>query len=65
MNQLKRIMALLLVLLLVGLVFLTIYFAVTGSPYFMASMYTMLALPLLLYAFWFVYKMVHHEDEER
>lgn len=61
MNKVKRVMALLLVILIVGLVFLTIYFAVTGSPYFMASMYTMLALPLLIYAFWFVYKMMHDD----
>ena len=43
MRRLKRIAALLLVIILVGLVFLTLYCAVTGSRYFMASLMTALA----------------------
>ena len=39
MKKIKRILALLLVIFLIAMVFVTLYWAVTGSPYFMA-MYT-------------------------
>ena len=37
MKKIKRILALLLVIFLIAMVFVTLYCAVTGSPYFMAS----------------------------
>lgn len=55
----KRIFAIFLVAVMIGLVILTIFLAVTGSRYFMASLYTMLGFPLLLYAFMFIYRMMH------
>ena len=61
-NNLKRISALLLVLLLIGLVFLTLYLAVTGSPYFMASMVSMFMVPILIYSYMFIYRLIHKED---
>ena len=48
MNKLKRIAALVLVVVLAGLVFLTLYCAVTGSRFFMASLVVTLILPVLL-----------------
>ncbi len=57
-NKLKRIGALLLVLFIVFMVFLTLYLAFTGSPYFMASLFTMLAFPLLIYVFIYIYKLM-------
>ena len=51
MKRLKRAGALLLVIILIGLVMLTLYCAVTGSRYFMASLMATLLLPILLYAY--------------
>ena len=39
MKKIKRILALLLVIFLIAMVFVTLYCAVTGSPYFMASLF--------------------------
>ena len=50
-ENIKRILALALVIFLVAMVFVTLYLAVTGSPYFMGSLYVTLGLPLLIYAF--------------
>lgn len=61
-NNLKRISALLMVLLLIGLVFLTLYLAVTGNPYFMASMVSMFMVPILIYCYMFIYRLMHKED---
>ena len=55
-ENIKRILALALVILLVAMVFVTLYLAVTGSPYFMGSLYVTLGLPLLIYAFLFIYR---------
>lgn len=67
MKKMKRIFAIAGVILLVGLVFLTLYFAVTGSRYFMASLFCMLMVPLMMYVYMFVYRMVNGDktgDEE-
>ncbi|MCD8018159.1 MAG: hypothetical protein LUF92_00835 [Clostridiales bacterium] len=64
MNKLKRIAALLLVMLLIGLVILTLYFAITGSPYFMASLVAMLVVPVLLYAYMFIYRLLKGGENE-
>ena len=58
MKKVKRIAALLIVIFLIAMVFVTLYCAITGSPYFMASLFTMLALPLLIYAYMFIYRIV-------
>lgn len=58
MKKMKRIFAMAGVFLLVGLVILTLYFAVTGSRYFMASLFCMLMMPLMMYAYMFIYRMV-------
>lgn len=64
MKKIKRILALLLVIFLIAMVFVTLYCAVTGSPYFMASLFVMLGLPLLIYAYMFVYRIVKDKDEK-
>ena len=58
MKKIKRILALLLV------IFVTLYCAITGSPYFMASLFVMLGLPLLIYAYMFIYRIVKDKDEK-
>ena len=63
MHKLKQIGALLLVVILVALVLLTLYFAVTGSRYFMASLVVTL-VPVLLYAYMLVYRIVKKNGQE-
>ena len=63
MKKIKRILALLLVIFLIAMVFVTLYCAVTGSPYFMASLFVMLGLPLLIYAYMFIYRIVKDKDD--
>lgn len=62
MKKIKRVLALLLVIFLVAMVFITLYCAVTGSRYFMASLFTMLGLPLLIYAYMFIYRLMKDKN---
>lgn len=65
MKKVKRIAALLIVIFLIAMVFVTLYCAITGSLYFMASLFTMLALPLLIYAYMFIYRIVKDKNEKK
>lgn len=69
MKKMKQMIALAGVILMVGLVFLTLYLAITGSRYFMASLFCMFMVPLMLYVYLFVYRMIHgdsnQEDEKK
>ena len=65
MKKVKRIAALLMVIFLIAMVFVTLYCAITGGPYFMASLFTMLALPLLIYAYMFIYRIVKDKNEKK
>lgn len=64
MKMLQRVLALLGVVFLLGMVFLTLFFAITGSPYFMASLVCMLLLPIFIYGYMILYKAIHPKDEE-
>ena len=64
MRNLKRILALLLAVFLLAMVFVTLYLAVTGSRYFMASLFVTLGFPLLLYAYLFIYRLIKGRDEK-
>ena len=46
------------------MVFVTLYLAVTGSRYFMASLFVTLGFPLLLYAYLFIYRLIKGRDEK-
>ena len=61
--MLKRILALLGVADLLGMVLLTLFLAVTGSPYFMASLFATLGLPLLIYVYLFIYRLLKGPDD--
>lgn len=56
MKSLKRILALLGVFFLLGLVVLTLIFAFTGSPYFMASLCCMIGLPVVIYGYMIIFR---------
>ncbi len=58
MERLRRILAMLLVIFLVLMVFVMLYLGITGSRYFLISVYVTLGFPLLLYAFMFIYKLL-------
>ena len=54
MKKVKRIAALLIVIFLIAMVFVTLYCA-----------FTMLALPLLIYAYMFIYRIVKDKNEKK
>lgn len=58
MKKIKQISALILVVIILALVFLTLYFAFTGSPYFMASLFTMIGFPVIVYVYIWIYKLI-------
>lgn len=64
MKKIKQFFALAAVIIILGLVFLTLYCAFTGSPYFMASLISMLLFPILLYSYLFIYRLLKGEDKE-
>ena len=64
MRTVKRILALLLAAFLLAMVFVTLYLAVTGSRYFMSSLFVTLGFPLLLYAYLFIYRLIKGRDEK-
>ena len=64
MKRVKQILPMLLVILIVGLVFLTLYFAIIGSPYFKVSMFAMFFVPILAYVYIFIYRLMHSGDED-
>lgn len=64
-TKIKRILALILAVIIIGMLCMTLYFAFTGSKYFMASMIATLTLPLLLYAYMFIYKLLKGDDDQK
>ena len=58
MKRFQQLLALAGVVIVVGMILVTLFFAVTGSPWFMASMLLTLTLPLLIYAYLFIYRLV-------
>ena len=65
MKRIQRILAMATVIILVLMVFVTLYLAVTASPYFMASMFMTLTLPLLIYGFLFIYRLAKGSTEDQ
>ncbi len=57
-NNLKRIVAMAVILLIVACVFLTLYFAVTGNANFLGMLLLTLMLPILLWVYLFFYKLL-------
>ena len=64
MKKVKRVLALFLAVFLLAMVFVTLYLAVTGSRYFMASLFVTLGFPLLLYAYLFIYRLIKGQDKK-
>ena len=68
MKKLKRIGALIAVVLLLSLYGITLYAGLTASPnsksLLMASLYSTIMIPLLLYAYMLVYRLLKKHNEE-
>lgn len=68
MKKIKRIGALTAVLLLLSLYGFTLYAGLTASPnskgLLMASLYSTIMIPILLYAYMLVYKLLKKRGEE-
>ena len=65
MRLLQRILALLGVAALLGLVLLTLYLALTGSPYFMASLFAMIVIPVFIYGFMIILRILSSDQKKR
>ena len=65
MRLLQRILAILGVAALLGLVVLTLYFALTGSPYFMASLFAMIVVPVFIYGYMVILRILSSSQKKR
>ncbi len=63
--MLKRILALLGVAALLGMVLLTLFLAVTGSPYFMASFFAMIVIPVFIYGYMIILRILSRGQKDR
>lgn len=63
-NTLKRIGAILLIILLLACVVLNLVFAVTGSKNFLGMLMITLLLPVLLWVYMFFYKLLKDRSNE-
>jgi len=63
MKQFQRILALAGVVILVGMILVTLVLAIMGSPHFMASLILTITLPLLIYAYLFIYRLLKGDKE--
>ena len=63
--MLKRILALLGVAALLGMVLLTLFLAVTGSPYFMASLFAMIVIPVFIYGYMIILRILSRGQKDR
>lgn len=58
-DNLKRMAAFILVLVIAACVILTLYFAVTGNANFLGMLLLTLMLPILIWVYLFFYKLLH------
>ena len=65
MRLLQRILAILGVAALLGLVFLTLYLALTGSPYFMASLFAMIVVPVFIFGYMTILRILSSNQKKR
>lgn len=67
MKKIKQILALIGIFILIGLYVITIIMAFLNHPQFfdflMASVYSTVVIPVLLWAYSFIYKLVKKNDE--
>lgn len=64
MNKLRRVVAMLTVLLIVGLIIGTLICAFTGSKHFMGMLFLALAVPIVLWVFMWFTNLVSDQSKE-
>ncbi len=67
MKKVQQILAILGIVLLVGLYLITLVLAILGKnffPMFMAALFASMALPVLLWIYGFVYKLIKRKTQE-
>lgn len=68
MKRMRQILAIIGIVLLFSLYGLSLISAILAKPYayglFLASLYSTIAIPILIYGFMIVYKMVHKNDDQ-
>ncbi|MCI9082024.1 MAG: hypothetical protein HFI70_06870 [Lachnospiraceae bacterium] len=67
MKKVQQILAILGIVLLVGLYLITLVLAILGKnffPMFMAALFASMALPVLLWIYGFVYKLIKRKAQE-
>lgn len=69
MNKVKRILAMIGVILLVSLYLLTLVGALTASPnsyaLFQASIYCTVVIPVLLYGYMLIYRLIKKKSDDK
>lgn len=63
MEKIRRIIALLTVLVIIALVIVTLVCAITGSPYFFAMLFLTFTVPLILWVFMWFIRLLNKEDD--
>lgn len=67
MKKVKQIAAIVGVVLLVGMYLISLIAAITASEHahalFLASVFSTIVIPILIYAFLMIYKLVHKKDD--
>ncbi len=68
MKKAKQVLAILGIILLVSLYFITLFCAVTDSTatmqVFMASVFATVVIPVLIWAYTFIYRLTRNKDEK-
>ncbi len=69
MKKVKRILAILAVVFLVSLIGINVYAAFTASPdshaLFLASLYSIVVIPIMIYAYILVYRLLKRYSEDK
>ena len=65
MKKVKQILAIIGVIILAGLYISTIVCAVSASENFMTSIYASVIIPVLIWAYSFIYKLIKKDSEEK
>ncbi|MDO5156107.1 MAG: hypothetical protein Q4D51_09075 [Eubacteriales bacterium] len=63
MEKLRRIIAMLTVVVIVGLVIATLICGITGSEYFFAMLFLTFVVPVILWVFMWFTRLVNKKDE--
>lgn len=63
MSKLRRVVALLSVIMIIGLVIAAVIFGITGSKYFLGTLFLALAVPIVLWVFMWFTHLVNGDSE--